>query len=1399
MASRFSAACVVVCLLSSLSACSDKATTSGNVDGSDDGTNGNGTGAANGTVPDGATTEPVDDAGLDQDANTSTPCKTQCEADDCGQVPDGCSGFLSCDQCLPGYTCGGDPARMNKCALNPSTCTPIQAADACVEKCGAVSDGCSDVIQCNSSNGGLSCTADQVCGGFAGNARPNACVDKPRCTPTDCDTLGLACGLTGDGCGGELDCSAAAGCTGDKVCGTGNDFGKCVDVPSPCQPKTALQACAGTCGVVGDGCNATIDCEALAATRCPSGQTCGGGGVPNQCGSGAQGCTPIAAATVCRGKCGSQSDGCGGTYACGATNGGQTCDANAGESCGGGGVQNECGKPACVPKTFAAACPGAGSYDSCGKVTDGCGELIDCGGCPTSQTCGLKTANLCADQPVCKPVAAAMACAGKCGTVPDGCGGTYSCSAANGGITCGGAQFCGATQPNLCGTPVTTCMPKTCATLGHSCGLASDGCGNIINCWPGCAPSDRNCAQNKMCQGEAQACLANATTGAQTCVTGTGGCTGPLCNALPGCSPGSLTRLTGTVRTPGRVQGANVINQIAVPNAVVYIPSDPNAALPTILEGVVEGSAASCGRCDTDKLVADGQTVLASAVTDYKGEFTLEGRIPVGVPFKLVVKVGKWRRVIQVPAGIAKSCASASLTSEYTRLSKTGSDGAAGTHLPKVAISTGEVDAMECVFRSIGIEEAEFTVPSGSGRIHMYRNNGARMRSITGCKGTYNAGPQDKRHSCAAENNAGCTLAKAGCSWVYTDTSVPDTNLYGSQATLSQYDMVVFDCEGEEHFKTDSSPSRIVKYVDNGGKMFASHYAYTWIENNGTLDPSADWGASGTADSGTGFISLPSGPTARTRANRDKSPLFRNWLDWQGALTGTTAGTLNNPVTPQFSITDPRDRAGAQVGSSTDEWVYRTANGSKVQQLSFNTPYAANAANICGRVAYSGFHVAAADNGGDNDFFPGVCSNSELTAQEKVLVFMLFDLGACVSTGAPPQPPQCKPKTAADLCPNVNDACGFVSDGCGGVVDCAGCSAGSYCDGNACRTQQCTPATCASLGYTCGLHADGCGGIARGANGQESCGACAAGQTCGLGGPGLCGSATCTPIPKATACPAQACGQVSDGCGGIWDCGACASGKVCGGGGPNLCGAGSCAPIPITTACAGLSCGFASDGCGGTWDCGMCKAPDSCGGGGKPNVCGRPVCTPLSVANACKGLECGWASDGCGGAVQCGECKNGGVCGGAGPNLCGATCAQTSCMQAGAECGVISDLCGGILQCGQCPAGQVCGANSPNKCGTGVSCTPTSCASAQAECGLIGDGCGNVLNCGTCKAPGETCGGAGQANQCGLGTGGCNQTTCAAQQVECGAASDGCGGVLDCGGCASGAACEAGVCGPIIQ
>ena len=103
-----------------------------------------------------------------------------------------------------------------------------------------------------------------------------SCVGTPTgaCTPKTCADLGYNCGESGDGCddGVVLNCGTCmtgqCGGGGAGVCGGNN-----------CTPLT----CAGVgaqCGIIGNGCGSTIDCG-----PCPMGQSCGGGGIANQCGA----------------------------------------------------------------------------------------------------------------------------------------------------------------------------------------------------------------------------------------------------------------------------------------------------------------------------------------------------------------------------------------------------------------------------------------------------------------------------------------------------------------------------------------------------------------------------------------------------------------------------------------------------------------------------------------------------------------------------------------------------------------------------------------------------------------------------------------------------------------------------------------------------------------------------------------------------------------------------------------------------------------------------------------------------------------------------------------------------------------------------------------------------------
>ena len=94
----------------------------------------------------------------------------------------------------------------------------------------------------------------------------------------------------------------------------------------------------------------------------------------------------------------------------------------------------------------------------------------------------------------------------------------------------------------------------------------------------------------------------------------------------------------------------------------------------------------------------------------------------------------------------------------------------------------------------------------------------------------------------------------------------------------------------------------------------------------------------------------------------------------------------------------------------SQRWVY-TTSPENVQYMTMNTPIeeAENPDALCGRLVHTDLHVTAGtgtDSSDEDTPFPGGCTTAELSAQEKALEFILFDLGACVQReDQVPEPP----------------------------------------------------------------------------------------------------------------------------------------------------------------------------------------------------------------------------------------------------------------------------------------------------------------------------------------------------------------------------------------------------------
>ena len=466
--------------------------------------------------------------------------------------------------------------------------------------------------------------------------------------------------------------------------------------------------------------------------------------------------------------------------------------------------------------------------------------------------------------------------------------------------------------------------PAACMTMCDPAPGAANTCPGGYHCTPD-GTCDARCTQGGEECGDGYRCTPEGR-----CV-GENECVGLECNIVKCDAMGMPpTTITGTVYAPNGTLPLYGVN--------VYVP---NAALPPMTDGAV------CDRC-TDTLPG---YPLSKVQTDETGRFTLTD-VPSGSDVPIVISTGKWRRVIKIPT--VAQCANTVLAAADTRLPKNRSEG----NMPRIAITTGGADSLECLPRKLGIEDSEFGKTGGDNRIHLYAGNGTSQfaGSHTGASGM---------------------IPSATPFWA-------DVN------NLKPYDIVLLSCEGQQNpdTKPQAAMDALKAYADLGGRVFASHWHNIWIggafEGGGSQAPAvwtgvATWNDQGNLDTATDTIDEVDNP---------KGNAFATWML---NVMGSPAGMRG-----LISVTEPRITATAVDTAKAERWVYLQQGNQQYPQIfQFTTPNEALPNDRCGKVVFSDMHVSA--DSASVDPFPSDCANSPLTPQEKALAFMFFDLASCVS------------------------------------------------------------------------------------------------------------------------------------------------------------------------------------------------------------------------------------------------------------------------------------------------------------------------------------------------------------------------------------------------------------------
>jgi hypothetical protein len=417
----------------------------------------------------------------------------------------------------------------------------------------------------------------------------------------------------------------------------------------------------------------------------------------------------------------------------------------------------------------------------------------------------------------------------------------------------------------------------------------------------------------------------------------------------PADSSPSTTSVSGVVYDPA--------GRVPLYNAVVYVVENPDTDLPALSER---------GACEACAAHFPQKNVLAVALTDAMGRFRVTD-MPTGDGVQLVIQLGKWRRVVTLPK--LEPCTDTPLDADSTRLPRNSSEG----HLPKIAVTTGASDALECLLKKIGIDLDEFTPDT---------------RDTT-----------DGRVNLFAGFDAATSMLSRGQSVQLT----PAEELWADSDRMLDYDMIVMSCEGDDNLWNPGETRRppemhreLRKYADLGGRVFGSHWHHRWINSENVTPDDPYPKVANFAEAAGPARSTPDGTdgdvTVLVDTTFPKGVAFQDWLYNVGA--STTRGVL-----PLFEAEHTVDSVVAGVAQ---RWIYGTDaheghSADMVQYFSFTTPVGASE---CGRMVFSDVHVSFGGDPYNLLPFPERCEaaspGDELSPQEKALEFMLFDLSSCI-------------------------------------------------------------------------------------------------------------------------------------------------------------------------------------------------------------------------------------------------------------------------------------------------------------------------------------------------------------------------------------------------------------------
>jgi hypothetical protein len=398
-----------------------------------------------------------------------------------------------------------------------------------------------------------------------------------------------------------------------------------------------------------------------------------------------------------------------------------------------------------------------------------------------------------------------------------------------------------------------------------------------------------------------------------------GGCEGLHCFQKD-CGSQPVTSISGRVTAPNGLD--------PVYDALVYVPT----MIPEF------PSTVQCEVCNEPI----GGAPVISTNTKVDGTFKLDN-MPVTSDVPVIVQKGRFRKILHLNVN---GCQDNPLTADQARLPKNHMEG----DLPKMAVGLGDYDQIECVLRSIGIDESEFTDPGGNGAVHLYVNfdggNGPTLESLLG----------------DAQKMAQYNLIFVNC----TNTSIKD---YMNQTLVT---------------------GNLFNYVNTGGRLYVTDWSYDYMEQVPQFAPYVFFEGGGDAvkpQPANAAWWVWSGDPIPSQVS---DPTLQQWLAAANA-------TPDGKVSIQGAWALAKSTATDQTMYPSTTWVHGNAMGDRPLTATFDY-------NMCGKVLWSSYHTQEPGASGSGPFssapaFPTYCMSTATTMipQEKILEYLIFQISSCVA------------------------------------------------------------------------------------------------------------------------------------------------------------------------------------------------------------------------------------------------------------------------------------------------------------------------------------------------------------------------------------------------------------------